>query len=68
MTTPVPPLVPEGPRHNRLGNCWNEAKVYACRKCGKGNLCDVCHKHDMPRGCCHLCEPCATCIDEEPQP
>jgi hypothetical protein len=37
------------------GNCWNEAAVYGCRKCGKDELCDVCHLHDMPRGECDQC-------------
>ncbi len=69
MTTPVPPLVPEGPReHNHLGNCWDETKVYACRRCGKGNLCDVCHKHDVPRGSCFTCLACPAFSCCEPQP
>ena len=39
------------------GNDWSEDAVYNCKKCGAGNLCDVCHKHDNPRGECDECPP-----------
>jgi hypothetical protein len=45
--------------HVHGGNCWNNA--YACRKCGRGNLCDVCHTHDLPRGLCRKCPKCPAC-------
>jgi hypothetical protein len=51
------------PRHNHSGNCWQ--KAYECKKgCGKGNLCDVCHMHDNPRGECDECPPCEACEKE----
>ncbi len=37
------------------GNDWSEELVYSCPKCGEGNLCDVCHEHDLPRGECDQC-------------
>lgn len=43
------------------GNCIDNAVIYSCRECRKGNLCDVCHKHDMPRGECKTCPPCPVC-------
>ncbi len=39
-------------RKNR-GNDWTEKLVYSCKACGVGNLCDVCHDHDEPRGDWH---------------
>lgn len=39
------------------GNSWDEKVVYACKECGIGNLCDVCHRHEMPRGECDECPP-----------
>ena len=43
------------------GNCTDDAVTCSCRKCGKGNVCDVCHKHDEPRGSCSECPPCPKC-------
>ena len=34
---------------------------HRCRQCGRGNFCDVCHKHDAPRGECKKCPPCLAC-------
>lgn len=48
-------------RHN--GNCFE--KSYNCHKCGKGELCDVCHKHEQPRGDCYECDPCFFCRSVE---
>lgn len=45
--------------HTLTGNCW--ADPYRCRFCGDGNLCDVCHDHDEPRGACSECPPCEAC-------
>gem|GEM_PF-4469323 len=47
------------PTHTRTGNCWERA--YRCRKCGTGEMCDVCHDHDAPRGECRACKPCDAC-------
>ena len=49
-------------KHNNLGNCWN--KAYKCKECGQGNLCDVCHLHDSPRGECDECIVCLICKEE----
>ena len=48
--------------HSKNGNCFEGS--YSCRRCGIGNLCDVCHKHDEPRGECSTCEPCKVCEKE----
>jgi hypothetical protein len=48
--------------HNHLGNCWDAP--YSCSKCG-GELCDVCHKHDEPRGECSMCAECPECAAED---
>jgi len=56
MSGPVPH------RKRSRGNCWENAVVYACRRCGKGELCDVCHLHDEPRGSCSVCPRCAGCV------
>ena len=45
--------------HKHNGNCWHDAR--RCEECGVGNLCDVCHDHDEPRGDCAKCEPCTDC-------
>ncbi len=37
------------------GNSWDKKYVYNCKECGIGNLCDVCHEHDEPRGECSEC-------------
>jgi hypothetical protein len=50
------------PQHNLQGNCWHTP--YSCAKCG-GELCDVCHKHDEPRGECTECPPCKGCEYED---
>jgi hypothetical protein len=53
------------------GNDWCETLVYSCPKCGPGNLCDVCHEHDEPRGECTACpmvckcEACAPAASKE---
>ena len=49
--------------HTRTGNCTEPtfALIYRCRQCGRGNFCDVCHKHDAPRGECKKCPPCPAC-------
>ncbi len=52
------------PKHS--GNCVRDAVVYGCRKCGRGNFCDVCHDHDAPRGECRKCpDACPACEREE---
>ena len=55
-------------KHTRTGNCWAAEVIYGCRKCGSPALevpaCDVCHKHDEPRGSCEECARCAVCDDE----
>jgi hypothetical protein len=51
------------PRHNRLGNCTLDEM--ACDECGHDNICDVCHKHDEPRGECSQCNPCLACIKRD---
>lgn len=47
------------PKHSHTGNCWHRAD--RCAKCGEGVLCDVCHKHDEPRGDCETCNRCSRC-------
>jgi len=49
--------------HNFNGNCWARVAVYLCKICGEGNLCDVCHKHNEPRGTCLECPTCLACRD-----
>ena len=39
------------------GNSWDPKIVYHCKECGEGVLCDVCHRHQMPRGSCEECPP-----------
>jgi hypothetical protein len=46
-------------KHNLVGNC--KKRIFECRACGVGNLCDVCHLHDEPRGECSQCNPCLPC-------
>lgn len=46
---------------NKTGNSWDPDIVYNCKKCGVGNLCDVDHLHQVPRGSCDECPP------EEPE-
>ena len=43
--------------HLSNGNSWDPGVVYQCRECGVGNLCDVCHRHEQPRGECDQCPP-----------
>lgn len=52
------------PRHNRLGNCWSSQHVCKCSECGAGEMCDVCHEHDEPRGECPVCDECPRCVSE----
>jgi hypothetical protein len=54
---------PPGPAHAKNGNCWVNARK--CKLCGVDNLCDVCHKHDMPRGDCDECVECPACNQED---
>jgi hypothetical protein len=51
-------------RHNNKGNCWATRIVYACRRCGNGELCDVCHTHEAPRGTCKKCPDCPACVED----
>lgn len=53
-------------KHNGHGNCW-DGKLYQCAPCGHGNLCDICHDHDEPRGNCSACSRCDECdeLDRE---
>jgi hypothetical protein len=51
--------------HTASGNCWKRPDPYECRYCGKGNLCDVCHLHDEPRGECSECKRCKACDEED---
>lgn len=48
--------------HSHNGNCFEGA--HNCEDCGVGNLCDVCHIHDEPRGNCIYCSPCFECEKE----
>lgn len=58
-----------GERHNRKGNCWTQGVVFSCKECGKGEMCDVCHAHDEPRGDCLSCPECPVCDkDRSPSP
>ena len=50
--------------HTNTGNCWDNA--YSCPGykeglCIEGELCDVCHDHDAPRGDCSQCPKCEKC-------
>lgn len=54
--------MPSKPLHNHKGNCWDRA--FSCSKCGNGEFCDVCHKHDEPRGECSECPVCSECKRE----
>jgi hypothetical protein len=55
-------------KHTRTGNCWASEVIYGCRKCGSAAMeipaCDVCHKHEAPRGLCEECPPCPVCDKE----
>jgi hypothetical protein len=51
--------------HNPTGNCWKQPDPYECHDCGKGNICDVCHLHDEPRGECSECKRCKVCDEED---
>ncbi len=46
-------------KHTKTGNCFDVA--FKCKDCGKDNLCDVCHEHEMPRGDCLDCQRCEIC-------
>jgi len=64
------PILPPGhpkPRQGQ-GNCWTPSVIYDCYKCGYNELCDVCHKHDAPRGSCPECPRCETCEREGAAP
>ena len=50
--------------HTNTGNCHSDGNTFNCTDCGLGNVCDVCHDHDEPRGECSECEPCEKCISE----
>jgi hypothetical protein len=54
--------------HNNKGNCWSPDAIYDCSRCGSDDACDVCHKHDEPRGECSVCPPCAKCDAEAGAP
>lgn len=46
--------------HTNNGNC--ATGIYSCSLCGKdGTACDVCHKHQEPRGDCSQCKKCPEC-------
>jgi len=49
-------------KHNKKGNCWDNS--YKCKECGTGELCDVCHLHDSPKGECDECVKCELCDKE----
>lgn len=49
--------------HSHSGNCFKGARK--CEDCGIGNLCDVCHTHDEPRGDCVCCPKCTECEKED---
>lgn len=51
------------PQHTKGGNCWDPSVIYDCTECG-GEFCDVCHKHDRPRGQCETCPVCKPCWSE----
>lgn len=50
--------------HALSGNCWHKRAAYECGTCGVGEMCDVCHRHDEPRGDCSGCARCAPCDAE----
>lgn len=54
------------PKHG-TGNCWDPKRIHDCKRCG-GELCDVCHKHDEPRGSCSVCPPCPKCDEDVKEP
>lgn len=37
------------------GNDLSDEAIWNCAKCGRNNLCDVCHIHDEVRGDCSVC-------------
>lgn len=37
------------------GNDQSDAAIFHCSVCGEGEMCDVCHLHDEPRGRCTEC-------------
>lgn len=43
--------------HFSNGNSWDPKVIYACKECGLGVMCDVCHRHGEPRGSCDECPP-----------
>lgn len=49
--------------HAENGNCWKVARH--CPSCGKGNICDVCHHHEQPRGQCDECADCSCCANSD---
>jgi len=49
--------------HSLSGNCW-ASPVPCIDGCQRGAVCDVCHKHDEPRGECSECGPCKVCETE----
>lgn len=48
------------PEHDHAGNCWHDADKCQHEDCG-GNVCDVCHEHEQPRGECNACPTCTAC-------
>jgi hypothetical protein len=55
------------PDHTLSGNCWLAAED--CKKCCTGgDICDVCHEHDEPRGDCSECPPCSRCESGDTAP
>jgi hypothetical protein len=61
MSRPTPKPLP----HNKKGNCWDNAYRCSAIGCRRGELCDVCHRHDEPRGRCTEGPRCKTCDAEE---
>lgn len=55
-------------QHDRRGNCFQHSAVYECDECGHGVMCDVCHRHDEPRGECEDCPSCPKCQSYEAAP
>jgi len=50
-------------KHAQNGNCQDGS--FKCKYCGLIDcVCDVCHKHDEPKGSCSKCEQCFECVRE----
>jgi hypothetical protein len=52
--------------HTKTGNCWAVAYTCTTNGCRKGERCDVCHQHYLPRGGCTECPPCRACESGKP--